>query len=317
METGVYNHKSVIDFSSVSDYLKELLAKYQKSQRARRETKYRFFESGVDILKRTLEQLDRLSPRREKYFELLTETLCDFAAHCECPEDMTQLFSREFGITISGRKIRRPRPTPIFDSRIIPETKDVVSVERQHIDGGRWFFDVTAIKDSGISAFKKAVACIPPITERIKIVREDRQFSSRYSFRPYPLAAKLWLQDEVSISIPSDLKSFLTGAIDYLSSNEWRPSIVLSAIAVESMLADLYEESHRRSAPDIPLGDLFQLVKTKIHFPEDIVVAIDLTNRARIAAVHRSRLPVSEREAINALFGAVSFARWHLFEHGG
>lgn len=124
------------------------------------------------------------------------------------------------------------------------------------------------------------------------------------------MAVRFWLEDEASISIPSDLKSFLIGAIDYLSSQEYRTSIVLSAITVESILADLYEEKYKSLAPDIPLGDLLGHVKNKISFPPDILSAIETTNRARIAAVHRSRLPVSEREAINALFGATAFAQW-------
>jgi len=94
-------------------------------------------------------------------------------------------------------------------------------------------------------------------------------------------------------------------------SEEWRTSIVLSAISIESVLADLYEENYKVPAPDTPLGDLFTRIQTKISFPSEIIRAVEMTNNARIAAVHRSHFPVSDREAINALFGATNFILWN------
>ena len=208
----------------------------------------------------------------------------------------------------------RLRPA-VFGSREIPQAKDVVFVERKHIGDARWYFSATTIKQSGLSEFKRCLESIPPIKEGMEVLKEGRQFSSRYTFRPYALTAKLWVEDEKSLAIPPDLRSFILGAINYLLSGEWRTSIVLSAIAVESVLADVYEGKYRRFAPDTPLGDLFIQVKNKARFPDNLVSAIESANNARIAAVHRSRLPVSEREAINALFGAVNIARWHLLEY--
>lgn len=141
--------------------------------------------------------------------------------------------------------------------------------------------------------------------------KEKQHFSLRYVYRPYAFAVQLWLESETSATVPQDLKSFLNGAIRYIFSAEWRTSIVLSAIGIESVLADLYEENFKEPAPDTPLGDLFTRVKTKISFPSEIVKAVDMTNSARIAAVHRSHFPVSDREAINALFGATNFIMWH------
>jgi hypothetical protein len=158
------------------------------------------------------------------------------------------------------------------------------------------------------------VLCVPPLQKGVAILREGKRYSSRFTYRPYPLAASLWLGHESSAPIPADMKAFLFGAIDYLAKEEWRTSIVLSAISVESGLADLYEECHREPAPDKPLGDLFYLVKSRIKFPSDVEKAIELANQSRIAAVHRSRLPVSQKEAISALFGAINFTRWHVFE---
>jgi hypothetical protein len=111
--------------------------------------------------------------------------------------------------------------------------------------------------------------------------------------------------------VPKDLRDFLKGSIRYHSEEEWRTAIVLSAIAVESVLADLYEEHFKEYAPNVPLGDLYYKVKDKIKFPTHIGGAIEMVNEARISAVHRSRFPVSDREAINALYGATTFIMWY------
>ena len=292
MEVGVHIHKSIIDFSGVNDYLKQLLR-----------------EEGPNIEPESSEALGEslrvlLEGSHIDYFETLTSTLTTFAYYCKQPLDLKRLFVREIQVD-DDTTFMDENPTPIFDSRIVPEIKDVIFVEKNEVNNNRWFFEVSSIGESGISVFKKDLGEIPPLAKSMKVIKEGGQFSSRYVFRPYVLALKLWLTDEVSVSIASDLKSFLSGATNYIFSNEWRTSIVLSAIAVESILADLYEENYKSPAPDVPLGELFGQVKKMVKFPDNVLSAIDTTNQARIAAVHRSRLPVSQRDAINALFGAV------------
>ena len=115
----------------------------------------------------------------------------------------------------------------------------------------------------------------------------------------------------MALRVPKDLNNFLSGAVRYFSSEEWRTSIVLSAISAESILADLYEEEYKENAPSIPLGDLYYKVKERITFSAEIARAIEIVNESRIAAVHRSRFPVSDREATNALYGATTFTMWY------
>jgi hypothetical protein len=203
-----------------------------------------------------------------------------------------------------------PTKADVFESRVVSGLHDVIVVEKKPIEGGKWLFDVITIKQEGLAHFKKKLQSIPPIAEKMVIKKEKQHFSMRYVFRPYPWAVQLFLDSDAGITIPRDLKSFLSGAIRYVFSAEWRTSIVLSAIAVESVLADLYEEENKESAPDTPLGDLFNQVKTKVDFPADVARAVEMANNARIAAVHRSHFPVSDREANNALFGATTFLLW-------
>lgn len=316
MKIGVYNHKSIVDFSGVMDYLEGLTKEYKESYEKKRKRRIprSIFEGKLSRFNEALGQLNE-SWYDESFFEKLIGAFAVSASLDQCPEEIVNLFYREREVQLpSGRKrkIRLRRRIPaIFDSRIIPEVMDVVLVEKEHISGKKWLFDVITIKESGLSFFKKVLHCFPSIKKGMEILKERKHFSSRHTFRPYPLATKLWLRDNASIAVPSDLKSFLQGAIRYIFSGEWRTSIVLSAITVESVLADLFEEEYKEPTPDVPLGDLFRRVKEKISFPPDIVRAIEMTNEARIAAVHRSRFPVSDMEAINALFGATNFTLWY------
>lgn len=315
---GVHNLVAVLDFVGVSSYAEGLVTQYEKSlEPGGVKGPSPFGSERLPRLKAELDELRGADSFDEDYFAILPRVLAEVAIHCECPPEMKQLFLQEERVTIRGKErvhYRRRRPT-VLSSETLSKSRDVVHISRQHMDEERWLFDVTSIKEDGISKFKTVAAAIPPIREHMSVLREGKRHSSRVSFRPYPLSVRLWLHDESSASIPSDLKSYLEGAVDYIDQEESRTSIILSAIAVESELADMYEESHRSPAPDVPLGDLFQKVKVKVDFPEDVVQAIETTNRARIAAVHRSRLPVSQREATTALYGAVNFTCWHLFEH--
>lgn len=322
MNVGVHNHKSIIDFSGVSDYFKESLKKqkesYPKRERRTRLPK-RILESRLSRFSEAITQLDEQSWGDEDCFKNLTATLSEFARIEECPEDFENLFYFKVEIRdSSGRprktRVRRRKVPPLFGSRIIPEVNDVISVDKKHVSKEKWLFDIVTIKKDGLSKFNRLLEWIPPIKKQKKSLKQKKRFSARYTFRPYPLATELWLRDAASIVIHSDLKSFLQGAIRYIFSAEWRTPIVLSAITVESVLADLYEEKFQENAPDTPLGDLFRQVKAKIDFPQEIVNAIDMTNKSRIAAVHRSRFPVSDREAVNALYGATNFTLWYSSE---
>lgn len=319
MNVGVYNQKLLVSFSDVVTYFEQFI----KNHRARAETtqgtlsRY-VLEQKLTRLSEVLTQLDEQSWHNEDCFKSLTTALSEFVTIEKCPEDIKDLFYRKAKsrVTSGPRMIislRRKVPS-LFDSHITPKINDVVSIDKTHVSKETWLFDIVTVKKDGLSRFNRILEWIPSLKKQKKTLKQKKQFSARYTFRPYPLATELWLQDAASIIVPPDLKSFLQGAIRYTYSAEWRTSIVLSAISVESVLADLYEEKFRKPAPDTPLGDLFRQVKVKIDFPQEIVNAIEMTNKSRIAAVHRTRFPVSDREAINALFGAINFALWYSSE---
>jgi len=203
------------------------------------------------------------------------------------------------------------RPLPVFKSRIMKDINDAIVIESGQVKMRQLSFDITSITEKGAKRFINFLKCVPYIGETVNEVRSRKTFSSRYTFRPYPLAVQLWIESEKAITVPEDLRDFLKGSMRYHSEEEWRTSIVLSAIAVESVLADLYEEEHKTYAPNVPLGDLYYKVKDKVKFPPEVMKAIEMVNEARISAVHRSRFPVSDREATNALYGSTTFIMWY------
>jgi hypothetical protein len=263
-------------------------------------------------LRKVLREYDRRNDYDVDYFAVLTEVLFWFGAFSDCPTGLKRLYTAR--AVLKGRTFDKawPNKRDIFSSHAIPAIGDVVHVDRSAVGEDEWLFAVTSITREGLISFSLDLGSIPPLNDQITVLKETKSFSSRHVFKPYGLAAETWLEHKMSIVIPSDLKQLLSRAIDYFSSKEWRTSTLMSALAIESILADLHEESHRGYAPDVPLGELFKQVKNGI--PEDVEKAVGLANEARIAAVHRSPRPVGEREAVHALHGAVRLALWHASE---
>jgi hypothetical protein len=118
----------------------------------------------------------------------------------------------------------------------------------------------------------------------------------------------------VNESIPREILEYFDGSIRYWERSEWRISVILSAIAVESLLAEIYEEYYHEIAPSDPLGALRDRIEKKHKLPPKTRKDVDLVNRGRISAVHRSSMQVGEQEARNALMGATRFTNWAFTE---
>jgi len=200
--------------------------------------------------------------------------------------------------------------THIWPLVILPETEDVLHVDAT-FRRTSLVMDVTSLKSEGLKRYKSFFLSIPWVGQDIKTITEGKKYSSNYSLRTYPGAAFLWCTVRKPTMLPDNILKFLEGALGYFGRQEWRTSIVLSAIVAESLLAEIYEEQFHKPAPDKPLGDLYYAVKEKAQFPDNIDKAITTTNQMRILAVHRSSLEASEREALQAIIGAVQLSLWH------
>jgi hypothetical protein len=249
----------------------------------------------------------------------------------ECPQEILEylfgkmkegesLSKRMLSLFLARRKYHRDEKNHgyrndslrLFGPQIFYDIEDTVVIERRTTPRRpELFFEIISIKDVGTSRFINFVKSIPCMGETLKVIKNRKTHSSRYVFHPYSYAVQLWLESERAEYIPQDLKDFLKGSARYHSEREWRTSIVLSAIAVEVILADLYEEQFKENAPNTPLGDLYNRLKKRKIFPEDVQKAIEIANEARISAVHRRRFPISDREADNALFGATKVTMWY------
>lgn len=199
----------------------------------------------------------------------------------------------------------------IFKSRIIKDTNDVLIITVIETDKKLSpIFNLISTKKKSIEIYKQFLEHIPFIGKTAKTTSFAKTHSSRYVFEPYPFAVQLWLENNPMLYIPTDLKDLIKSAMDYYSKQEWRTSIIISAITSEFVIADIYEETKKDYAPNIPLGSLYHEIK-KV-FPEDIQKSIEILNKVRILAVHRSKYRISSREATMALMGTTSLVMWYI-----
>ena len=315
MAVGVYNLLFTVDFSNLNDFIEQTRKAIEMEEKKAGNSPTSIFNSRIYSLENIKNELKQNLPVNEKeyfltVFNSLTRIFYD-SPNRQIPKEIEDAFLTMRAIGSGGGTFLVERSkTNIFESHVVKQNNDAISIRKSWITGNKWLFDILSLKQETclqeIDLLKKIPSLVVTATKEAK-----QHFSSRYANKLYPKIVELWLGDDVSSIIPQDLKSFLVGASKYISIDEWRTSIVLSAIAVESVLAELYEELYRKTAPDIPLGNLFAEVGKKCNFPVDVIKAEDITNSARIAAVHRSTYPVSDRESINALFGATNFILWY------
>jgi hypothetical protein len=308
LKVGVQSITYTLNMSLVLKGIRNLTSKCEKAEKGKVSARVRYAKERLD------EAMDKLQEYYyvENVLDVLQEVFLRLAALPGCPADMRDLFyeKAEARSGISPHRFLRRQKSPLFKPTMTAD--DVVYIEESPSPPlDRLLLTATTIGDPTLTYYKRCLQTIPPVREGMTVLKEGRRFSSRFAFKPYPLVVRLWLGHESSTAFPSDLKTFLDGAVEYYYSSEWRTSIVLSAITVESILADLYEEKKKEPAPDIPLGGLLEKVKNVVAFPKTVLEAMDSTNKARIAAVHRSISPVSDREATNALFGATNLALWY------
>ena len=316
LQTGVYYSQLIVDFSALEGFLRTLAAIPTKPTPESKE----LIKIADSIKEEEYFELDEITENFGKamaYFIQLKACPKEIKAYVFGKKEPEAIFALGESIVAYGRRTRyggfRDWTLPqLFKSRILDDINDVVIIETEETeDESVLLLEITTTKEEGLLRFINFMKCVPHIGDTVKEIRKRKTYSSRYTFRPYPLAVQLWLENEKGIIVPEDLRDFLRGSVRYHSEEEWRTSIVLSAIAVESVLADLYEEEFKEYAPNDPLGHLYHKVKEKIDFPSNIKGAIEMVNEARISAVHRSRFPVSDREATNALYGSTTFIMWY------
>ena len=171
--------------------------------------------------------------------------------------------------------------------------------------------ELLSLNEIGFSLFNDLISCLPVLNDSFEKISQRKSHSEKYIFKLYDMVVKLWINEEDRFLLNENLKNFLSASIRYYTIKEWRTSIVLSSIAVESIFAELYEEEYKENVPDIPLGGLITEVEKKISLPSDWKKKIQELNKARIASVHRSENPVSDKDAIVSMMGSTSLLMWY------
>jgi hypothetical protein len=202
---------------------------------------------------------------------------------------------------------------------VMPGIGDVVHISESTF-GSENILEMTSVKKDGVSFYLELLKILPCAREDYSVILHPvKTHSSRYCSEPLVPAVQSWLEGRPSmIHLPSYLREYLKAANTYLKKEEWRTSTTLSAIAVESILAELYEEEFHQWAPDDPLGSLYGQIKDKIkdnnpHLLDDIDLYVQRASNARIAAVHRGSTQVSPRESLDALRSAMRATIWKYF----
>ncbi len=208
---------------------------------------------------------------------------------------------------------RYPNPSHFLESyQAILDKENAINIDHTTArDSLR--LNVCSLKEEGINIHKEFLKSISLIGKNIKVSEVIRRFSSRYCYRIYPSALIVWACKVSDNPIPSDILQYLIGAVRYYEQKEWRISIVLSAIAVETILAELYEEIKHQPAPPDTLGLLFSQVSKTIQVPDEVKGDVEEVNSNRISSVHRSSVSLGDREARSSLIGATRFIHWAYF----
>ena len=242
-------------------------------------------------------------------FNKLKPEICDFFKIK--PEDLKEVQDEatkvppiyKLGRFVSGGFLR---------SRTYPEHFELLHIDFKISKRKKMIMiELTSLKEIGLKLFDDLISCLPIISDSLVEISNRKSHSERYIFKLYAMGVKLWVNEEDKFLLNENIKNFINASVNYYAWEEWRTSIVLSSIAVESIFAELFEEEYKKNAPDIPLGGLIKQVKEKISLPVELSKKISALNKARIASVHRSENPVSDKHSIISMMGATSLIMWY------
>lgn len=306
---GIYHATVSVDLAILREFLKEILA-FDKKSGTKSIDQYKILNRriprapivakwAVEDLANAIDHLDIYKPKNGVLSGKILSALPLFL-----------ITTRESGIIRSYARRGAFFPGSLLKPNVaVLKTIDAMSITSSY-HSPVFVLDICSVKKSGTDLFEKFVESIPIIGEKANITQRGKKHSSRYCYEPYPAAVMLWACSIVDKVVPDDILDYFDGSVRYWERNEWRISIILSAIAVESLLAEIYEEYFHELAPSDPLGALRDKIETKQKFPPKTREDINLVNQSRISAVHRSSMRVGEREARNALIGATRFTHW-------
>lgn len=195
------------------------------------------------------------------------------------------------------------------------DIKDAISIRIDEKAVPNLVLDVATFDSKATEKFKCFLSMIPCLHDKMVYRELGWRHSKRFILDLYPSVAAMWIDELAQKDIQREIIDFLEGALDYLDRREWQMSIILSAIAVEILLADIFEELFREESPAAPIGRLIEDIDKKHNFPADIKKALEALNEMRIMAVHRGITSFKEKDAITALMNTIKFVLWYRYEN--
>jgi len=276
--------------------------------------------NGIDVIKRFVELEEREEKSGNQWISDRLSTAIASIIRKEVKPEIYDYFK------ISSEDLEKARPsegypgfrrvqrliTGFFDPKLFPKYLEVLYMNyRMSKVEKNMVIELISLNEIGFKIFNDFISCLPVLNDSFEKISERESHIERYIFKLYDMVVKLWIDLENKFLLNDNIKDFLTASINYYANEEWRTSVILSSIAVESIFAELYEEEYMINAPDIPLGGLITKVEEKISFPSDLMEKIQGLNKARIASVHRSENPVSSKDAIISMMGITSLIIWY------
>lgn len=311
--TGLYVLIYKIELNKIAEFIDHVNENYM--------TEGYQITPGSHLIKRFVEMEKRESGRGE---ERISARLSVAIAHIISKEDRPEIVEY---FNISPEDLAQMRSTAdyetrvrrvqrlvlgFFKSKLFPKHLEVLYMNyRISKDEKNMLIELISLKKIGFKIFNDFISCLPVLNDSFKEVSQRKSHSERYIFKLYDTVVSLWIALENKFLLNDNLENFLTASITYYADEEWRTSVILSSLGVESIFAELYEEAYVMNAPDIALGGLITRVKEKISFPSDLMEKIEGLNKARIASVHRSENPVSSKDAIISMMGNTCLIIWY------
>jgi hypothetical protein len=189
-------------------------------------------------------------------------------------------------------------------------SNDALSISSDNLAQPDFVADLASLKPEAIVKFKSFIFSVPSFQSNVYFKEKGKKHSQRYVQNLYPAVAALWVDVMACQFINRETIDMLGGVLDYIDKKEWRMSIILSAIATETILAEIYEEIFHKDAPPAPIGTLIKEINDRKNFPADAMKMLRTINGLRKASVHRSTISLSRRDAIVALMNSTKFAIW-------
>jgi len=302
VEVGVYYQRVIIDGQQIYDFWK-----YLKDITKKKGKHFGIEEPPLDI------DIEVVGDIGKWWLTQSMEEMLNFLFKLDiCPQEVKEW--ADLGTVVLPPEYSEELDTEYYflaQKAYIADAFNALSIEIEPRAYPNLVIDVVSFGRLVLEKFRSFISSVPKIGEKVIFTKEKKKHAMEYVSLVYPSVAALWVDDMARLMIRGDVVDLLEATIDYFYTRDWRTSIILCSISLEKVLAEFYEEIFKKPCPPRSIGDIeHEITENVKDIPKEIKEAIEMTNSMRIAAVHRSHLPLGVKEATNALQGTLKFILW-------